>query len=73
MDYHAKNIRKDGVLQMPTKGYVFSKIEERWVKFKEEQHNIRTSLETDRVNPFGELRYTYSVWTIFVINNNIPP
>jgi hypothetical protein len=25
------------------------------------------------VNPFGELRSVYSVWPIFVINNNIPP
>jgi hypothetical protein len=25
------------------------------------------------VNPFGELRFVYSVWPIFVINNNIPP
>jgi hypothetical protein len=25
------------------------------------------------VNPFGELISTYSVWPVFVINNNIPP
>ena len=27
----------------------------------------------DGVNPFGELRPTYSLWHVFVINNNIPP
>ena len=25
------------------------------------------------VIPFGELCYTYSVWPVFVINNNLPP
>ena len=73
MDYHAQNRGGDGVLQMPTNGYAFKEIEEKWPVFTDEPHNVRLSLATDGVNPFGELRSIYSVWPIFVINNNIPP
>jgi hypothetical protein len=41
--------------------------------FKEEPHNIRLSLAFDGVNPFGEVKYFYLVWPIFVINNSLPP
>ena len=41
--------------------------------FKVEARNVRVPLASDGVNPFGELRSIYSVWLIFVINNNIPP
>ena len=54
-------------------GSAFREIEEKYVDFKNEPRNGRLSLVVDGVNPFGELRYTYSVWPIFVINNNIPP
>ena len=53
--------------------YLFKKIEEIWPKFKEETCNLRLSLVANDVNPFGELRLTYSLWHVFVINNNIPP
>ena len=73
MDYHARNISRDGVLRMPTDGYAFREIEEKWADFKDEPRNVRLSLAADDVNPFRELRSIYSVWPIFVINNNIPP
>jgi hypothetical protein len=73
MDYHARNISGDGVLQMPVDGSAFRKIEEKWAYFKDEPRNVRLSLATDGVNPFREIRSIYSVWPIFVINNNIPP
>jgi hypothetical protein len=58
---------------MPADGYAFKEIEEKWPVFKDEPRNVRLSLAADGVNPFGELRSIYSVWPIFVINNNIPP
>jgi hypothetical protein len=58
---------------MPADGSSFKKIEEIWPHFKVEPRNLRLSLAADGVNPFGELRSTYSVWPVFVINNNIPP
>ena len=73
MDYHAHNRRTDGVIQMPTNGSTFRNIEEKWPHFKDKPHNLRLSLAVDGVNPFGELIYIYSVWLVFVINNNIPP
>jgi hypothetical protein len=73
MDFHAKKKSRDDVLRMPTNGSALKYIEEKWPTFKEEPCNVRFSLAADGVNPFGELRSTYSVWPIFVINNNIPP
>jgi hypothetical protein len=58
---------------MPADGYAFKEIDTKWPKFTDEPHNVRLSLVTDGVNPFGELRSVYSVWPIFVINNKIPP
>jgi hypothetical protein len=70
MDYHAQNRSEDGVLRMLADGSLYKNIEERWPNFKQEPRNVRISLAADGVNPFGELRSIYSVWPIFVINNN---
>ena len=73
MDYHAKNRSEDGVLRMPVDGSALKNIEEKWPIFKDEPRNVRLSLAADGFNPFGELRSTYSVWSVFIINNNLPP
>ena len=73
MDFHAENISQDDVVRMPAYGSAFRCIEEKWPIFKKEPHNVKLSLAADGVNPFGELRSTYSVWFVFVINNNFPP
>ena len=74
MDYHSKNISGYGVLRMPADGSAFREIEEKYnLDFKNEPRNVNLSLAADGVNPFGELRSAYSMWPIFVINNNIPP
>ena len=58
---------------MPIDGFAFRNIEGKWPHFKEEPRNVGLSLAVDGVNPFREIRSIYSVWHIFVINNNIPP
>jgi hypothetical protein len=58
---------------MPTDGSALKYIEEKGPIFKEEPCNVRLSLAVDGVNPFGELRSTYSLWHVFVIKNNLPP
>ena len=73
MDYHVKNISEDGVLQIPADGSALKNIEEKWPIFKDEPRNIRLSLAADGFNPFGEFHSTYSVWLVFVKNNNLPP
>jgi hypothetical protein len=73
MDFHAKKISRDHVLQMPADVSALNYIEEKWPSFKEEPRNVRLLLAADGVNPFGELCSTYSVWPIFVINNNLIP
>ena len=74
MDYHSKNRSGHGVLGMPADGSAFRGIEEKYnLDFKNEPCNVRLSLVAHGINPFRELRSTYSVWPIFVINNKIPP
>jgi len=58
---------------MPADSSSFRNIEEIWPIFKEEPHNVRISLVNDSVNPFGDPMSIYSMWPIFVINNNLPP
>jgi len=73
MDYHARKRIEYGILRMHADSYAFKEITAKWPEFTDEPRNVRLSLATDGVNPFGELRSVYSVWPIFVINNNIPP
>ena len=58
---------------IPADGSTFKEIEETWSHFKEEPCNLKLALATNGVNPFRDMRFVYSVWPIFVINNNIPP
>jgi hypothetical protein len=57
---------------MPADGYAFKEVATKWPEFTNEPRNVRLSLATDGANPFGDLQSVYSVWPIFVINNNIP-
>ena len=73
MDYHSRNISQDDVIRMPVDGSAFRDMEEKWPHFKEETRNLRISLAADGFNPFAQMKSIYTVWPIFVINNNIPP
>ena len=73
MDYHAHNRSQDDIMRILVDGLVFKEIVEKWPHFKEESCNRKLSLAADGVNPFGEMRSSYSACPIFVINNNIPP
>ena len=46
-------------MQMSTDGFAFKEIEETWSHFKEEPRNLKLSLATDGVNPFGDMRSVY--------------
>ena len=54
-------------------GSALNNIKEKWPIFKDEPRNVRLSLAVDGFNPFGNLHSTYSVWHVFIINNNLPP
>ena len=73
MDYHARNKIQDDVIRIPADGSAFRDMEGKWSQFKEEPRNLRISLAIDGVNPFAQMRSIYTVWPIFVINNNILP
>lgn len=70
---HGIEVEMDGVMWMLGNATTFKYIEERWLVFKEEIDNVRILLEANGVNPFGEMRFIYSMWPILVINNNLPP
>ena len=72
MDYYARNIIQNDVIRMLADGFAFRYMEEKQPHFKEEPCNLRICLEADGVNPFAEMRFVYTMWPIFVINNNIP-
>ena len=57
---------------MSADGSTLKNIEEKWPIFKDGPRNVRISLAADGFNPFGELRSTYLVCHVFVINNNLP-
>ena len=73
MDYHVRKRSQDDVIRMATDGTDFRDIEEKWPHFKEEPCNLRIYLAVDGVNPFAQMKSIYTVWPIFVINDNIPP
>ena len=58
---------------MSVDGFAFTDTENTWPHFKEEPHKLKLSMVAEGLNPFGDMRYVYSVWHVFVINNNIPP
>ena len=59
MDYHAHNRIQDDIMWMPADGLAFKETEEKRPHFKEEPRNLKLSLATDGVNPFGEMSSTY--------------
>ena len=73
MDYHSRHISVDDVMQTPGDGSTFRYNEEIWPICKEEPRNVILSLAVDGVNPFGDIITNYSVWPVFVINNNLHP
>jgi hypothetical protein len=65
MDYHAQKRIEYGVIRMHANGYEFKEIAAKWPEFTDERRNVKISLATDGVNPFGEIQTVYSVWPIF--------
>jgi len=73
MDHHAQGRSQDGVMRMVPDSKCWKGIEVTWPHFRNEPRNARISLTTDGINPFGDLRTTYSIWPVLIINNNLPP
>lgn len=73
MDHHAQGRSKDGVTRMVVDSKFWKYIEVKWPHFKNDPRNARISLAMDGVNPFGDLRTTYSIWPVLITNNNLPP
>lgn len=44
-----------------------------WLKFATNPHNIRLCLTFGGVNPYADLSTNHSTWQIFFLNYNLPP
>jgi hypothetical protein len=73
MDYHAHKKSGDGVLRMPSDGYAFREIEEKWENFKDESRNVMISLHLTMLINLERLGLFTQCGLFFYINNNIPP
>ncbi len=47
-------------------------INEKWLEFASDSHNIRLGLALDEVNPFGNLSFIHSTWLVVLLNYNFP-
>ena len=72
MSYHAHGRSQYGVMCMATDRY-WKEIEEKSQHLRNEPRNARICLAMDGVNNFGDLRTTYSIWLVLIINIGLPP
>ena len=79
MDYNARNKIQDDVIKIPADGSSFIDMEENGLTLKK-NHVIlgflwqqMVLIHLHRWDPFTQMRSIYTVWPIFVTNNNIPP
>lgn len=72
MDHYAQGRSQYGVMCMVADSKYWKYIEVKWPHLGNEPRNARISLAMDGINPFGDLRTTYSVWLVLIINNNLP-
>jgi hypothetical protein len=71
--WHASHRSESGVIKIPLDSTTMNHIEYTWAdKFKDEVQSIRLSIAMDGVNLYSLQNTNYFVWTVVVINNNIP-
>ena len=73
MDWHVKNMSKDGFMQILTGCKAMKHIEEKWPrKFKDEPCSIMFELVIDGVCPFSFMSENTTIWPIRLIVYNVP-
>jgi hypothetical protein len=65
--------KKDKMLRHPANGSQWRKIEREFPDFVGDARNLWFGLNTDGMDPFGELSYSHSTWPITLCIYNLPP
>jgi hypothetical protein len=76
MSWHASDERKkgDGKLRHPTDGKQWNRFDTKFPKeFGGESRNVRFTLSTNGMNPFGDLSSSHSIWPVILTIYNLPP
>jgi hypothetical protein len=61
------------MLRHPADGSQWRKIERDYPDFEGDARNLRFSLSTDGMNPFGEQSWSHSTWPVTLCIYNLPP
>jgi hypothetical protein len=73
MTWHADRPKKsDGKLRHPSDAQQWRTFDSKHKEFREEKRNIRFTLSTDGMNPFGERSSTHSTWPVLMTIYNLP-
>jgi hypothetical protein len=71
--WHADRPEKsNGKLRHPFDAQQWRTFDSKHKKFREEKRNIRFTLSTDSMNPFGERSSTHSTWPVLMTIYNLP-
>ena len=71
--WHADGRKKDGLLRHPADAPQWRNFDRKYKDFRDEIQNLRLSLCTDGMNPFGTLSTQYSTWPVMLTVYNLPP
>lgn len=73
MVWHYEKRVNDGMFRHPADAAQWKSFDAEYPEFSAEPRNLRLSLSTDGMNPFGNMSSRYSVWPVILVNYNLPP
>jgi hypothetical protein len=72
MSWHARK-KGDGKLRHLSDGKQWKDFNDTFLEFGEEARNVRFTLSTDGMNPFGDLSSSHNTWPVILTIYNLPP
>jgi len=76
MSWHAsaEQMKDDGKLQHPSDGKQWKRFDTMFPnEFCDEARNVRFTLSTNGMNPFGDLISSHTTWPVILTMYNLPP
>jgi hypothetical protein len=75
MSWHAsaERMNDDGKLRHPSDGKQWKHFNAKFLEFGNKARNVRFTLSTDEMNPFGDLNSSHSTWPFTLTIYNLPP
>ena len=65
--------KDNGVLRHPSDAQQWKDFDANYLEFHEDPRNVRFTLSTDGMNPFGDRTSTHSTWPVLLSIYNLPP